>query len=63
MLIEKNGIAKDVPIFAVSGGSIEEYAKKNGNPFTALDGEIPKSSPCPQLAKDLKITLLMAVKI
>lgn len=43
MLIEKNGIAKDVPIFAVSGGSIEEYAKKNGNPFTALDGEIPKS--------------------
>lgn len=43
MLIEENGIAKDVPIFAVSGGSIEEYAKKNGNPFTALDGEIPKS--------------------
>lgn len=41
MLIEKNGIAKDVPIFALSGGSIEEYAKKNGNQFTALDGEIP----------------------
>lgn len=41
MLIKENGIAKDVPIFAVSGGSIEEYAKKNGNPFTALNGEIP----------------------
>lgn len=39
--IEDNGIVKDVKIYALSGGTVEEYAKRNGNEFISLDGDVP----------------------